>query len=149
MSCDARWQKCWWCREGALQKLWLEIGRFAIALSANQHSISEITKIQYFVPAFGISGMTSTHCTGSTCAADKEHIVICRVYGYLVISLLDLRCGFRWNELVKLWVDIPKTTFWEYLYGLHNSFLAERWAQKWNKYILNVANALRNYDCTS
>ena len=64
---------------GALQKLWLEIGRFAIALSANQNSISEITKIQYFVPAFGISRMTSPHCstccTGSTCAADTGQIM--------------------------------------------------------------------------
>ena len=77
-----------------MQKLWLEIGRFAIALSANQHSISEIDKIQYFVPAFGISGMTSPHCTGSTCVTDVGQIVICRVYGWLVIAVSILKSGF-------------------------------------------------------
>ena len=42
-------------QRGVLQKLWLEIGRFAIALSANQHSGSEKVKYNIVFFCFGIS----------------------------------------------------------------------------------------------
>ena len=58
-----------------MQKLWLEIGRFAIALSANQHSISE--KVKYSTLSFfwGLQNNFSTPAELGLLMQEKSNTV--------------------------------------------------------------------------